>query len=334
MGKPQVLTPSTVKGLKGQGKAGKGQTKAQGKGAGQWVWMPEAAPAKAPASWKGGGVQNWALKTQAPVRGKGSVAPFLKEKGGAAFVKGKAGVAPAKGKGGVKGGKAPISKYEEKLRTTDASLKVWVGGLAEGTNWKALEKHFAAVKKPVVTEIMKKGTAVLAYDTVEDVELAIASFNGSDLDGQALEVDVWIQKPKREDAVPRQKVKKVMPVKVMPVRQVVIKTALKGKPTDEANRKMKEKLAAFDHALKVWVGGLPANTAWKALNEHLATVAKPKLTHVMNKGTACVVFESSDDVAIVIASLNASEFNGNTIELDVWTKPERKEKVAKVKAEE
>ncbi|CAE8594123.1 unnamed protein product, partial [Polarella glacialis] len=210
---------------------------------------------------------------------------------------------------------------------------VWVGGLAEGTNWKALEKHFAAVKKPVVTEIMKKGTAVLAYDTVEDVELAIASFNGSDLDGQALEVDVWIQKPKREDAVPRQKVKKVMPVKVMPVRQVVIKTALKGKPTDEANRKMKEKLAAFDHALKVWVGGLPANTAWKALNEHLATVAKPKLTHVMNKGTACVVFESSDDVAIVIASLNASEFNGNTIELDVWTKPERKEKVAKVKAE-
>ena len=49
--------------------------------------------------------------------------------------------------------------------------------------------------KPTVTDIMKNGTAVVAYDSVEDVAAAVAALNGTDLNGTVIEVDVWVQKP-------------------------------------------------------------------------------------------------------------------------------------------
>jgi len=43
-------------------------------------------------------------------------------------------------------------------------------------------------------------------------------------------------------------------------------------------------------------------------------------------GTACVSFKTEDEVAAAVGSLNGSELDGETIEVDVWTRPERKEK--------
>merc|ERR1712151_1258902 len=92
------------------------------------------------------------------------------------------------------------SKYMDKLAKIDASRKVWVGGLNEGTTWKQLEEHFKDVAKPSVTEIMRKGKACLAFKTEDDAQSAIASLNGTELKGSVIEVDVWTQKERKDKA--------------------------------------------------------------------------------------------------------------------------------------
>merc|ERR1712187_954632 len=106
-------------------------------------------------------------------------------------------------------GKKPLSKWEEKLKKVDASKLVWVGGLSAKTTWKSLEKHFAEVVKPSLSDI-KKGkdgtiTARVAFKTPEDVETVVSALNGSSLDGETLEVDKWekgtyAEKPKEKKA--------------------------------------------------------------------------------------------------------------------------------------
>merc|ERR1712032_1538069 len=92
------------------------------------------------------------------------------------------------------------SKYADKLAKIDKERKVWVGGLSPKTTWKTLEKHAEEVigMKPSITEVMPKGKACLAFKTAEDAESAISAMNGSELDGKAIEVDVWTQKEKSE----------------------------------------------------------------------------------------------------------------------------------------
>jgi len=245
--------------------------------------------------------------------------------------------------------KKPLSKFAQKLRGTDPSLKVWVGGLAEGTTWKDVEKHFASVSKPTCTDIMKGGTAVVAYGSVEDVETAVASLNGSELKGGVLEVDVWVQKPKTERAEKAAKEAWKQPagklVKKLPLpkqsaagKGKVAKVTGKGTKgtkgkTGKGDDKMKEKLAAFSASQKVWIGGLTEGTTWKELEAHVAVIAKPKLTHI-HRSTGILAFEQESDVITVISSLDGSELKGNTLQFDYWTMPERKGKKANVKAEE
>eukprot|EP00933_Yihiella_yeosuensis_P050298 TRINITY_DN48071_c0_g1_i1.p1 TRINITY_DN48071_c0_g1~~TRINITY_DN48071_c0_g1_i1.p1 ORF type:complete len:299 (+),score=69.38 TRINITY_DN48071_c0_g1_i1:111-1007(+) len=289
----------------GGGKGGKGQKG----GVGTWVWVPDAGPQKP------------ILPSRVLPRlgGKGAihVAPYAAKtlKYGLARP-----VAPAAV------GKPPLSKWEEKLKKMDPSLKVWVGGLPEDySNWKELQQHFASISKPVVCDVMKRGTAVVAYKTIEEVETAIATLNGSELGGNTIEVDVWVKKPKPE--VPtrnRQRPQAVAKKAVKPVLKTQVKGKVQGRT--RMDDKIKEKLKAFDETQKVWIGGLPETATWKELADHLATVAQPKLTNILNKGQGVAAYESADDAATVIATLNGSELEGHTLELDVWTKPEPRER--------
>jgi RNA recognition motif-containing protein len=288
--------------------AGRQQAPPSGKGGGQWVYIPNGVSV------------GKALSTR-PVVGR------------AAKGNGRGPPAPA--------AQPKLPKYEEKLKKMDSSLKVWIGGLAEGTTWKQVEEHFSAVAKPSVTDIMKRGTAVVAYKTIEDVETAVASLNGSELNGSTLEVDVWVkapkpergEKPKKQQPQQKQKLqqqpqqKQKLQQKAKAAAAPVKKGALK-QPNKEVQDKMKEKLAAFSAAQKVWVGGLSEKTTWKGLEKHLAEVAKPKVTNIW-KGKGCVAYESEDDVATVIAALNGSELDGSVLEVDTWTKPEGAERKAK-----
>merc|ERR1719343_1273580 len=97
-------------------------------------------------------------------------------------------------------GKVKDEALMKKLQSIDPTCKVWIGGLSEKTTKQALTKHFADIKKPKIVDMMNKGKAVVAYESEEDAVAAIAALNGSELDGNTLEVDVWTKsdKPRRE----------------------------------------------------------------------------------------------------------------------------------------
>merc|ERR1719379_2594662 len=223
----------------------------------------------------------------------------------------------AKGSGkGFKGKAAkPVNKYQEKLKKIDNSKLVWVGNLSKKTTWKALEKHFATVLKPTVSDIKTKGgkiTAIVAFKSEEDVATVCDALNGSELDGNVLEVDKWV----KDESIVREKKPK----------KKVLNTKFAKKPTD---KKTAAKLKETKPECKVWVGGLAEKTTWKALEKHFTEFKKPKVTEIMRKGMACVCYESEEDVAGAIAALAGTEIDGKTLELDTWVKPEKKEKEAK-----
>mmetsp|Transcript_74283 Transcript_74283/g.136992 ORF Transcript_74283/g.136992 Transcript_74283/m.136992 type:complete len:122 (+) Transcript_74283:3-368(+) len=95
-----------------------------------------------------------------------------------------------KGKGkGKKGSKLP----------KDPAKKVWIGGIPEGTSWKALQEHMNQVGKTVWIEVFKgkgAGTGCAGYKTAEEAASAIATLNGSTLGDGMIECDTWEKKPK------------------------------------------------------------------------------------------------------------------------------------------
>jgi len=231
------------------------------------------------------------------------------------------GMAKGFGKGFGKGGagRAP-NKNMDKLGKMDADRKVWVGGLDKDkdASWKKLDAHFKELDcKPSLVEIMKKGTACLGFKTADEASSAIAVVNGSDFDGNTIEVDVWTQKEKKErtgDDKPKKH---------------VAKTSLK-KSGPKTISKVGEKAKAVDHDLKVWVGDLDPKTTWKELKQHFVdNGCEVDLCDIMKPGRACVTFKTSDEATSAITSVNSTELAGKTINVDVWTKPERKEKKAK-----
>jgi len=308
------------------------QVVSKGKGKGKWVQI--AAPLKT-------------KKPQAKTSFKVLNTKFLKNRKGGPKGAGK-------GKNVVTGGNAnapPEDKLKEKLAGIDASLKVWVGGLGDGEDWKSLQTHFANVAKPWIANIMHKGQACLAYKTAEQVANVINGMNGSELNGQTLEVDVWTEKAstgkgqkkgkggKNGKGVQKGKGKGVKGAKPAQGKKQVLQTKFvkpvpkkkgAGKGTGKQAAKtskevdpIREKLAEVDPSLKVWVGGLPDGCDWKTLKEVFATVAKPSIVHVGKKGQATVTFKKSGDVAKAVEALNGCDFSGTPIQVDVWSKSER-----------
>merc|ERR1712228_558193 len=91
-------------------------------------------------------------------------------------------------------------------------------------------------------------------------------------------------------------------------------------PAELAKR---ERLNETDPAQKAWVGGMKQTTTLKALEAHFkAAGLQPLFSHAMKTGTACVVLPSEGDVYSAVAALNGSELAGQSIEVDVWVKPE------------
>merc|ERR1712066_749429 len=102
-----------------------------------------------------------------------------------------------------------------------------------------------------------------------------------------------------------------------------------GKP--KVDEKLLQKLKEVDAANKVWVGGLNKATTWQALKKHFAEAGvTPHLVHINEKSSnGIVTFKEESEVSEAISALNGTELNGSALEVDVWTKPERKEKAPK-----
>merc|ERR1711879_238158 len=99
-----------------------------------------------------------------------------------------------KGKGKGKGNRGPnINKY-------DAEKKVHVSNLpADKATWKDLNELFKTVGKVKwVAPLGKKssGETCVVMSTAEEAATAIASLQGSEVGGKAIQLDVWTKKEK------------------------------------------------------------------------------------------------------------------------------------------
>jgi len=107
-----------------------------------------------------------------------------------------------KGKGyfwGFGWGKGKGKTEGQLMLRVSPELKVWIGNLAEGTEWKELQTHMNAAGKTVWVEVFTgagKGTGAVVYATPEDAQNAVKTLNGTALGGQDIIVDVWEKKIK------------------------------------------------------------------------------------------------------------------------------------------
>jgi hypothetical protein len=92
------------------------------------------------------------------------------------------------------GGKGRGGKKGPNLKDFPAENKVWVGNLPQCTTSETLEEYFSSGGNVVGAIVMKNGTGAVAYESAEEATQVIAAWNGSDMGGQAIEVDVWTSK--------------------------------------------------------------------------------------------------------------------------------------------
>jgi len=81
----------------------------------------------------------------------------------------------------------------------DPTLKVWIGGLPEDLKWKELQTHMNQAGKTEWVEVFSgkgKGTGAVVYNNVDDAQNAIATLNGSELQGSTIMVDPWVRAEK------------------------------------------------------------------------------------------------------------------------------------------
>mmetsp|Transcript_79727 Transcript_79727/g.125749 ORF Transcript_79727/g.125749 Transcript_79727/m.125749 type:complete len:169 (-) Transcript_79727:80-586(-) len=110
--------------------------------------------------------------------------------------------AQKKGNGGGKSWSSPSWKPSGKggkgkdkfKKPVNPSLTVWVGGIPEGTTFAELKAHVDSVipcKWAEVYEGKGKGTGLIGFATANEAVSAIATLNGSEFKGLALEVDSY-----------------------------------------------------------------------------------------------------------------------------------------------
>eukprot|EP00928_Gymnodinium_smaydae_P082441 TRINITY_DN65786_c0_g1_i1.p1 TRINITY_DN65786_c0_g1~~TRINITY_DN65786_c0_g1_i1.p1 ORF type:complete len:178 (+),score=46.18 TRINITY_DN65786_c0_g1_i1:75-536(+) len=76
----------------------------------------------------------------------------------------------------------------------DADVMVWLSGIPEGTDFKALQEHLSKAGTCKYVKVMTgklQGTGLAAYSSAEEANSAIGMLNGSDFQGSTLVVDTW-----------------------------------------------------------------------------------------------------------------------------------------------
>lgn len=276
-----------------------------GKGGGQWMFVPAGAVVQQVVQQRSGGQSFGKGSSGKGHKGKGKVMTKDQEK---------------------------HRKAMDKLGKIDADLKVWVGGLPKDVTRGKLIHHFKDTAKPKELEIMsqKNGTACISFRSAEEATSAIDILNGSEIEGKTIEVDVWTKSEKK----PRERKEKTQPkAKQIPgLKTSFLKSAKKGQAGKAAKMesKMKEKLKTIDSSLKAWVGGLPKELTWKKLKEHFIDLGcEPDIVDITKPGKGVVTFKTEDEATTAISIANGTEIEGSTIEVDVWTMPEKRERKKK-----
>eukprot|EP00927_Polykrikos_kofoidii_P047803 TRINITY_DN4208_c0_g1_i6.p1 TRINITY_DN4208_c0_g1~~TRINITY_DN4208_c0_g1_i6.p1 ORF type:complete len:150 (-),score=40.83 TRINITY_DN4208_c0_g1_i6:99-548(-) len=87
--------------------------------------------------------------------------------------------------------------------------------------------------------------------------------------------------------------------------------------------KGKGKTKRFSSDQKVWVGGIPDDVDWKALQDLMGDAGKVKWCEVFkgkSTGTGCVAFEDAACANQAVSSLNGAVLGSGNIIVDQWSK--------------
>merc|ERR1712048_1367638 len=71
---------------------------------------------------------------------------------------------------------------------------------------------------------------------------------------------------------------------------------------------------------KVWIGGLPPNATSKETNKALKEALGAVFAEIGKSGTGVATFKTEEDAASAVSSFNGTDFQGSTLEIDVWAK--------------
>eukprot|EP00930_Biecheleria_cincta_P045632 TRINITY_DN3144_c0_g2_i1.p1 TRINITY_DN3144_c0_g2~~TRINITY_DN3144_c0_g2_i1.p1 ORF type:complete len:163 (-),score=46.96 TRINITY_DN3144_c0_g2_i1:170-658(-) len=135
-------------------------------------------------SWgKGPQTQSWGKGAQTQSWGKG--APSFGKGCGKGFG----------GGGGFGGGFGDGFGKGKGKRKTNPETTAWIGGLPENEasvdRNKALMEHMKQAGNCKFVKIGKSGCGSAGFTSAEEVQTAIATLNGSDFQGYAIQVDYW-----------------------------------------------------------------------------------------------------------------------------------------------
>eukprot|EP00931_Biecheleriopsis_adriatica_P030773 TRINITY_DN180_c0_g1_i6.p1 TRINITY_DN180_c0_g1~~TRINITY_DN180_c0_g1_i6.p1 ORF type:complete len:248 (+),score=69.29 TRINITY_DN180_c0_g1_i6:65-808(+) len=232
----------------------------------------------------------------------------------------------SKGKGKGKGD--TTSQDIEKLKTIDASQKVWVGGLVNVT-WKQLQDHFNQIGKTIYAAVFEKSsTGCVAYKSAGEVAAAVQGLNGSQLGGSYIEVD-YFSTPSGRKGTSKGKSKgkgyskgysKGWSSAPVVIWQPVFQKGGKGKGKAKGKHSEIAKLKKMDNSLKVWVGGLDSSVTWKQLEEHFNQAGKTTWATVFSKGTGCVAYGTAEEAQTAIQALQGTTIGTCTIQVDTFDK--------------
>merc|ERR1712157_66316 len=95
----------------------------------------------------------------------------------------------------------------------------------------------------------------------------------------------------------------------------------KGKDKGKGGKRKENPLKAIPADMKVWVGNLPEDITEEDMVSAFSAAGTVKIAApfgARKNHTGCVAYETAEEAEAAIAMLNGGDFNGNTIEVDVW----------------
>merc|ERR1711957_793331 len=102
----------------------------------------------------------------------------------------------------------------------------------------------------------------------------------------------------------------------------------KGKGKGKSNDSLLKRKTKAKPEVCVWIGGLDSKKKSQDVNKKLKAHfeklgASAKYVEVGFKGSGGAIFGTEEEASAAIAAVNGTEFEGNTLEVDVWIKKEK-----------
>lgn len=254
------------------------------------------------------------------------------------------------GKGKGKGDRA--EDEEERM--------VYVANLPFSAEWQELKDFFAAAGEVEFARVLSKdgstvqtkgksrGIGYVRFSTQEEAETAIATLDGTEMDGRVIKVDTWTAPAKGEGGAPPLRSRSTSagrPAKgkgklsslavYTPPRPTVYTPPLRsssvGKGGGGKGKGKGQGPSEEEAEQTVYVANLPFSAEWQELKDHFSQCGTVEYARVLTKdggssvstkgrsrGVGYVRFSTIEEAQAAIDTLNGSELDGRELVVDVW----------------